>query len=259
MQPQTPPGEPSSLPPIKPPPTGGKGGAGLILGAVALALALVAVGVAFVVPGPTGPTGSSSAGAPSVTYWAVVDASGTLDRGSGASTASHVGTGSYLVTFLDILYGCTYSAVIGTATATNPPNGTVSVSAVPSDVYEVKVLTTNASKGAIDDPFYVAASCPGGLSAVVAANGTFVSGAGVTSVATELCAGDHPGCYQVIFNQDVSACAYIAGLGESFTGTPPAGSIAVAPRASVPDGVWVQAWNAAGVDTNESFHLSVYC
>ncbi len=158
------------------------------------------------------------------------------------------------------MYGCTFSGVIGTAYATNPPSGLISVQLNPSTLSQANVTISNITTGAASDyPFYVAATCPGGFNAVVAADGTIVVGAGVTSVSPELCAGDQHGCYQVVFNSDVVGCGIVAGLGESFTGTPPAGGISVAPRAGDADGVWVQAWNSAVVDTNESFHLSVYC
>jgi hypothetical protein len=64
--------------------------------------------------------------------------------------------------------------------------------------------------------------------------------------------------YEVDFATDVSACAYVATLGDTGQSTPPVGFVGVA-GATNPDGVVVQTSNSGGTATDEPFHLLVTC
>lgn len=247
--------ETTSLPP-PPKPRGGTGASlPTILAAIALALAVVALAVSFVVPGPTGAQGASgTSGTPTVTYFAVVGSTGALSRDSNVTSSYLVATGHFEVNFTTIQNGCTYVADLGVAGPTTQPAGSVTVTPPPAGGTDVNVSTFNATGVATDEGFYVVATCPGGLFASVNATGAYVSGDQVESSLRI-----DTGAYQVLFNQDIAGCAYVAGLGTTGGGSPPAGSATVAPRAGHANGVWVNTYNATGGLTNDAFHVSVYC
>ena len=83
--------------------------------------------------GPAGPAGAAGAAGPagpagSVTkLTAVVNASGSLARSQGTTSAGHVGTGLYEVIFNQNVTACTYVASVGNPTSGSPtPFGVVS-------------------------------------------------------------------------------------------------------------------------------------
>ena len=99
---------------------------------------------------------------------------------------------------------------------------------------------------------------PAGLTlwAVVNANGTLAYGNGAEN--SSWLGG--AGVYEVDFDQNVAACSHVASLGlTSSTGSAAGGSVTTVGRAGVPNGIFVTTYNATGVLTNESFHLSVQC
>jgi len=226
-----------------------------MLAVVALAVAIVAAAVGVYALSRSS-SSSSSGSAPTETLWAVVAADGSLARGSGVVWNITAGTGLYDVGFNQILYACTFSATIGTIDAGEiPPGLSVSVAVMSNNSSAVQVTVVNATTHAASlSSFHVVAVCPAGLYAVISANGDFESGAQVSS---SLYLND-TGEYQVIFNTPVTGCAYVASLGTG-QGTPPAGFITDASRASDPNGVYLQTFNAAGVAANETFNLQVYC
>lgn len=244
------PASPPSPPPTTtlPPPQRSSSGSGLAtaLAAVAIVLALIALAVAFVVPGPAGSQGGT--GNPPAMYFAVVSSSGGLARSSGVSSSYQVATGQYQVNFTTIQYGCSYTADLGTTAAGTQSAGSVKVSSPPTGGVGANVTTFNATGSAANESFHIVASCPGGLYASVTASGTFSSGAGVTHSDQQ-----GTGAYEVIFNTDVSGCAYVASLSSG------SGSATVASRAGNLDGVWVNTYNSAGTLTNESFQVTVTC
>jgi hypothetical protein len=69
------------------------------------------------------------------------------------------------------------------------------------------------------------------------------------------------GIYEVNFGKDVSKCAYQATLGGTGTAAVPAGEITVTgdTDGDSPNDVTVSTFNAAGVATDGSFHLTVTC
>jgi hypothetical protein len=87
--------------------------------------------------------------------------------------------------------------------------------------------------------------------------GTLVRGGTGTLSATALL---EPGAFEVVFDRDVSECAYIATLGSPEAGTTSAGMIAVATRLGNPDAVFVETFGEKGKPSgSESFHLAVFC
>lgn len=107
------------------------------------------------------------------------------------------------------------------------------------------------------------------LWAVVNTDGTLARGSGVVSTQKleimaivtgvgPLAMGD--GSYEVIFERDVTTCAYVATLGTAaFGNTPLRGQIEVARRFMHADGVFVATSDDAGLDRDGGFHLAVFC
>jgi hypothetical protein len=91
------------------------------------------------------------------------------------------------------------------------------------------------------------------LWAVVDSTGTLIRNKGVAS-AQKLADGD----YQVVFNQDVTACSYQATLGGPTTGLA-IGEISAAHRVAVAAGIRVVTFNSTGVLADRPFYLAVFC
>jgi hypothetical protein len=68
------------------------------------------------------------------------------------------------------------------------------------------------------------------------------------------------GQYEVIFNQNVRNCAYVATLGDpGFTAVPTSGEIVVAGRATSLNGVFIATRDSTGAASSRAFHLAVFC
>ncbi len=258
MQSPSPPATPSTSAPFVPPVSHGGGGSGktaTVLAAVALAVAVVAVGLNFVVAGP------STTPATGTPLWAVVGPNGTLARGSGVLNVTVGEPGTYNVTFVRSVSGCHFAASLGTTAAGVQPPGTAVVTVLTNAISEIAVTTLNSTGTTTNESFHVVALCPGTapeiqFSAVVASNGDLVSGsAGANSSAGMFLLGS----YGVEFPQSVAGCAYIVGLGESTSGTPPAGFVTSAQLGASANGVWVTTYSSSGAYSQAAFHLEVYC
>jgi hypothetical protein len=90
--------------------------------------------------------------------------------------------------------------------------------------------------------------------AVVGPNGALVRGRGVTSTSRT---GN--GQYQVVFDRDVRACAYVATIGDESAAPPGGGMTNVSQVATNANGVRVVTRNAGGAITDRSFHIVVSC
>ncbi|SCL34104.1 hypothetical protein GA0074692_3745 [Micromonospora pallida] len=89
--------------------------------------------------------------------------------------------------------------------------------------------------------------------AVVQSNGVLARGQDVVSVTRY-----GTGQYEVIFNRVVSRGAYVATIGDpTDCCVPSGGEIAVAPRLSTPNGVFVQTRSSNGTAADRPFHLHV--
>jgi hypothetical protein len=87
--------------------------------------------------------------------------------------------------------------------------------------------------------------------AIVMANGTLVRGLNTTSAANL----GSPGNYEVVFNRNVSQCAYQATVTQSTVGA----EIGAEPRSTNVNAVFVTTWSSAGAPANMPFHLFVIC
>ena len=92
------------------------------------------------------------------------------------------------------------------------------------------------------------------LWAVVAANGALARKNAATSVAKS-----GTGEYQVVFDRDVTACAYNATLGSTDTSPPPAGEVGASQQAGNANAVAVVTRDSAGTTADQPFHLTVNC
>ncbi|MBO4208682.1 hypothetical protein [Micromonospora echinofusca] len=90
--------------------------------------------------------------------------------------------------------------------------------------------------------------------AVVSSGGVLNRGINVVS-SLRLATGQ----YQVVFDHDVTRGTFVGTLGlTGSVGISPPGEIAVVGRTGIPNGVFVQTWNSAGVRTDRAFHLAVH-
>jgi hypothetical protein len=68
------------------------------------------------------------------------------------------------------------------------------------------------------------------------------------------------GQYEVLFDQRVSNCAYVASIGiDTSQGSATPGEISTAARSGARNGVFVATQNSSGADASRSFHLAVFC
>lgn len=136
----------------------GSEGLGLVLSGLAVALAVSALAVSFVIPGPVGSPGMNS-----TELWAAVHGNGTLARGAGVSSSKHTGTGLYQVTFDRDVTNCSYQVTVGSLTpVTYVEAGFASVSpgsdsnGTGGNVY---VRTANVGGAWTDYDFFLAIYC----------------------------------------------------------------------------------------------------
>ena len=98
---------------------------------------------------------------------------------------------------------------------------------------------------------------PTTLWAGISNKGALVRGGTGTVSATALL---EPGAFEVVFDRNVSDCAYMATLGSIEAGSTFPGMIAVATRLGNPDAVFVETFGEKGKSSlSESFHLAVFC
>jgi len=227
---------------------------GTALGAVAIVIALIAVALSLVVPGPSGSAGSQ--GPPSSGYlWAVVSSGGALTRGSGALSASLIAKGEYQVTFDQDVSSCAYVATVGTIYQSgSEPYAGIAVSTSPGESAAVVAAVTDFTGAAINASFHLTVICGGAPWAVVSSGGSLVRGP-----ETVLAHENTTGVYTVVFNQNVEDCGILATLGSTGSTPVAAGEITAAPEANTPDGVQIATYTPAGVAVSESFHVVAVC
>jgi hypothetical protein len=188
--------------------------------------------------------------------YAVVGRGGRIARGSHALSARRTARGEYHVHFDSDVSSCAFTASVGATGGTQlTAPGQIAVARARKP-HNVLVSVVGAGGGMVSSPFHLAASCgPMAFRAVIKAGGTLARGARVTS-STRAGAG----VYTVVFDQDVSACAYTATVGAPGTAlsTRPL-SITTASLNMVPDGVFLVIRSSAGVATDHGFHLVVRC
>ncbi len=193
---------------------------------------------------------------------AVVDEFGTLVRGGHATGAIHLGTGVYEVDFDSNVSKCAF-----TASAGETGNGGVAaplevmVAGRAGNVNGVFVNIEDRNGNFTDSPFHLELNCGSArLLAVINSNGTKKRGANVVS-SQKLSSTLNDGRYEVIYNRNVSNCAYTATVGQPGNSgeiTTPV-TITTATRAGNSNGVFVFIHTTSGATIDEPFHLAVYC
>ncbi len=94
------------------------------------------------------------------------------------------------------------------------------------------------------------------LWAVVTGDGSLVRSSGATASSR---VSGFAGTYQVTFNRDVTACSYLATIGNPGAGNPPHGTIVTALRVGTTNAVFVETKDVAGALVDRNFHLAVFC
>jgi hypothetical protein len=92
------------------------------------------------------------------------------------------------------------------------------------------------------------------LWAMVTSAGRLARGSGVVSVTP-----GSTGSYTVVFNQNVSACGFLAQIADPGTSTPSFGHIGATLRSDNPDAVQVATGNTSGTAANRPFMVAVFC
>jgi hypothetical protein len=131
-----------------------------------------------------------------------------------------------------------------------------------ADLSKKAVKLLKGNRGAPGAPGLRGAQGPTGLAgvpatklwAMVNSGATLARGSGVVSVTP-----GSSGNYIVVFNQNVSACGYLAQVADTGTGAPALGQAATALRFDNPNAVQVITGSSAGVVANRSFMLAVFC
>ena len=94
------------------------------------------------------------------------------------------------------------------------------------------------------------------FTAVVAANGTLKRGVGAVSASIP----EGKGTYEVDFTNDVTQCAYVVTIGETGnSGSLPASAATVVGRSGVPNGIFIEIFDATGAPQKLPFHVDVGC
>jgi hypothetical protein len=111
-------------------------------------------------PGPPGPAGPAGPAGTVTRLWAIINASGSIARGVGVTSAGRMGLGQYEVIFAGDVQNCVYNVSVGDPT--NLTGGTVGYAMAgrrPNNVNGVRVNTRNAQGGAADRNFHLLVVC----------------------------------------------------------------------------------------------------
>ena len=111
-------------------------------------------------PGPAGAAGPAGPAGTVTRLTAVVNASGSLARSQGTTSAGRVGLGQYEVIFTQDVTTCTYVAAIGNAAAgAVTPVGQASVVPRNGNANGVGVATFDSAGAFADRPFHLIVVC----------------------------------------------------------------------------------------------------
>jgi hypothetical protein len=127
-----------------------------------------------------------------------------------------------------------------------------------ADLAEKTVAALKGGRGAPGTQGATGPSGPAGapataLWAVIAANGS-------TARASHVASSTNPatGQYEVIFDRNVTACAFVGSLGGAAAESV-VGQISTTRRSINANGVFVRTYDSSGVAAARSFHLAVFC
>jgi hypothetical protein len=186
--------------------------------------------------------------------FAKVSQTGTLIGGSGVSSVSWLGPGQYEVTFSSNVSQCAYVATTENAYSQALQAYTAGGHLSTNGVY---VETKNQGGGLTNGPFHLVVDCGGSKLkyAVVGYSSDLVRATAGTTL-TEL----GPGRYNITFLESVSACAYLATVGD------PSNALVYAPAGvytgSGPNSktVYIETKNpGGGLQGGIPFHVAVIC
>jgi hypothetical protein len=110
--------------------------------------------------GPAGPQGPAGPGASRL--WAVMNASGSISRGAGTTSAGRLGMGQYEVIFGQDVQNCNFQATVGDPGNINnaaSSQGFAMVGRRNGNVNGVRVNTRGNNGAAADRPFYLIVVC----------------------------------------------------------------------------------------------------
>ena len=94
---------------------------------------------------------------PPASYWASIDAAGTLHRAVGPASSSRVALGGYQIDFPRDVTNCGYNATVGTPAAGNDTVKIVSPRA--GNTNAIFVQTRDSAGVAADRAFYLSVHC----------------------------------------------------------------------------------------------------
>jgi hypothetical protein len=200
----------------------------------------------------------AGAAASSTNQWAAVSKKGVLVRSNGATSATRMTKGRYLVTFAAAMNKCAFEATADNPIVRGfPVPVELTVGQVEGKPKAVFVQTFLQIKGTlVDVPFDLTTYCG------TAATDAVVSDAGTLARGSHAVSSFHlaTGRYEVFFDHDVHACALTATIGSPIAGEvliP--GEITVAGVSGRNDGVFVRTMARQGADLDGPFHLAVDC
>jgi hypothetical protein len=91
--------------------------------------------------------------------FAVVGQNGDLARGKGVNASTRLSLGRYRVTFNKNVAACVYVATLGTAFASTPNYGELTVAPDVDSANAVQVVTRNSNGVLVDRPFHLFVGC----------------------------------------------------------------------------------------------------
>ena len=113
-------------------------------------------------PGPRGKTGPAGPAGPpgAVTrLWAVLNASGSIARSAGTTSAGRLGAGVYEVIFGQAVANCAFVASVGDGDAATGTNGAAMVARRAGNANAVRVETRTLGNALADKSFHLLVVC----------------------------------------------------------------------------------------------------
>jgi hypothetical protein len=113
-------------------------------------------------PGPRGLRGPAGPAGPAgvvTRLWAVVNASGSIARGAGTTSAGRLAAGTYEVIFGQPVANCSYVGSVGDAAAGTGTSGALTVAQRAGNANGVRVETRNLAGALADRTFHLIVVC----------------------------------------------------------------------------------------------------
>jgi hypothetical protein len=110
-------------------------------------------------PGPRGPAGPAGPAGGVTRLWAVVNASGSIARSAGTTSAGRLAAGTYEVIFGQAVAACTYVGAVGDAAAGTGTNGSLTVAQRAGNANAVRVETRTLGGALADRAFHLVVVC----------------------------------------------------------------------------------------------------